>query len=80
MNEEVKYYNVVVNKIEYQAGDIISGVLRESGLPKDLLFHQGSILKYTIRAGRKNSTNSGIIADMKKARDYCDMIIGKLEL
>lgn len=40
-------------------------------------FEKGNVIKYVTRAGKKEGQNE--VKDLKKARQYLDFLIGKLE-
>ena len=58
----------------YYDGDACWRAIEAAGLAWG--FDLGNVLKYVWRAGRKNEDALG---DLKKARDYLDRVIGRLE-
>ncbi len=57
--------------------DIINALIESSALPKSCLFNLGNVIKYILRAGKKE--NEPILKDLKKARDYIDFMIREVE-
>lgn len=46
----------------------------------ELNFYLGNVLKYLARAGKKDTSNSGALLDLEKARRYIDFEIYRLQL
>lgn len=55
--------------------DVIDFMYQQLSLEEFKGFMKGNMIKYPVRAGRKDDE----LADIKKARDYADRLIGKLE-
>jgi len=66
--EKPNYYKVKLDGFTYDCLDVIEAL----GLP----FHEGNVLKYLWRAGRKTPDR---LSDLKKARIYIERAILKLE-
>ncbi|OHP68023.1 hypothetical protein HMPREF2699_10500 [Staphylococcus sp. HMSC062C03] len=55
--------------------DVIDFLYQQLSLDEFKGFMKGNMVKYPVRAGRKNDE----LADIKKARDYADRLIEKME-
>lgn len=56
--------------------DVIEFLYQQSTFEEFKGFMKGNMIKYPVRAGRKDNE----LADIKKARDYADRLIEKLEV
>ena len=65
----------------YQTGSIecIDALVEVLGSDGFVGFCRGNIIKYLWRLGRKGSTLDELVADVEKARNYCDFLLDALK-